>query len=276
MLDRSRETAPVLDRAPDGRGPRGGAVVTGGRRGIGRAICQELAAAGFDVAVVDIAAEEEGEAALADVRAAGRAAIYARRDISDTADNDGFVAGIEERLGEITCLVNNAGVQVSVRGDLLEVTEESFDRLISINLRGTFFLTQAVARRMVARRDVERRERSIITITSANAGLVSPEKGPYCISKAGLSMASQQFALRLAESDIGVHEIRPGLILTDMTADVRDRYSDAVEQGQLSAIRRWGQPSDIARGVASLATGAIPFSTGDIFNIGGGMQIHRL
>jgi NAD(P)-dependent dehydrogenase (short-subunit alcohol dehydrogenase family) len=144
-----------------------------------------------------------------------------------------------------------------------------------VNLRGTFFFTQAVARMMLSH-SVPLTERSIITITSANAGLVSPEKGPYCISKAGLSMASQQFAVRLADAAIHVHEVRPGLIRTDMTADVYEKYTAEVETGRVSAIRRWGQPEDIARGVAALATGAIPFSTGDIYNIGGGMQIHRL
>lgn len=257
------------------RPPRGVALVTGGRRGIGRAICRELAAAGFDLAVADLVDGDGAQETLEDIRSVGRKSVYYRRDISQTKDNDDFVRRIEEDLGNLTCLVNNAGVQVSVRGDLLEVTEQSFDHLISVNLRGTFFLTQAVARRMVAQ-PCSSAERSIVTITSANAGLVSPEKGPYCISKAGLSMASQQFALRLAEAGIRVHEIRPGLIRTDMTADVYEKYSAQVEQGRLSAIRRWGEPDDIARAVATLAIGAMPFSTGDIFHIGGGMQIHRL
>jgi NAD(P)-dependent dehydrogenase (short-subunit alcohol dehydrogenase family) len=209
------------------------------------------------------------------VRAAGGRAEFYQRDIAETSGNSEFVARIEAQLGETTCLVNNAGVQVSVRGDLLEVTEASFDRLIGINLKGAFFFTQAVAKAMVSRPQTFP-ERSIVTITSANAGLVSPEKGPYCISKAGLSMASQQFAIRLADVGIRVHEIRPGLIQTGMTADVRSRYSEQIEAGQLSAIRRWGQPEDIARGVATLATGGMPFSTGDIYHMGGGMQLHRL
>lgn len=254
---------------------RGLAIVTGGRRGIGRAVCCELGAAGFDVAVVDVVDDATAHETVEAVRAAGRNAGFYRRDISDTADNREFVARIENDFGAVTCLVNNAGIQVAVRGDLLEVTEESFDRLVGVNLRGTFFFTQAVARAMLAHPDPGH-ERSIITITSANAGLVSPEKGPYCISKAGLSMASQQFAVRLADGGIRVHEIRPGLIQTDMTADVYEKYSAQVAAGQLSAIRRWGQPDDIARGVSALAIGAIPFSTGDIYHIGGGMQLHRL
>ncbi|RWL44335.1 MAG: 3-ketoacyl-ACP reductase [Mesorhizobium sp.] len=256
-------------------GDRGLAVVTGGRRGIGRAICCELARVGFDIAIVDIVDDENASETVDLVSRLGRNSAFYRRDISETSGNATFVEGLERDLGEITCLVNNAGVQVSVRGDLLDVTEESFDRLIGVNLRGTFFLTQAVARAMLSRPQTTS-ERSVVTITSANAGLVSPEKGPYCISKAGLSMASQQFAIRLADAGIRVHEIRPGLIQTDMTADVYEKYSSQVEAGELSAIRRWGQPDDIARAVATLAAGGLPFSTGDIYHIGGGMQIHRL
>jgi NAD(P)-dependent dehydrogenase (short-subunit alcohol dehydrogenase family) len=234
-----------------------------------------LATAGFDIAVVDIVDDQNAHDTVDIARACGRHAGFYRRDISETAGNAEFVSSIEEQLGAVACLVNNAGVQVSVRGDLLDVTEETFDRLVGINLRGTFFFTQAIARAMLARPDPAH-ERSIITITSANAGLVSPEKGPYCISKAGLSMASQQFAIRLADAGIHVHEIRPGLIRTDMTTDVYEKYSARVEGGQVSAIRRWGQPEEIARAVATLATGAMPFSTGDIYHVGGGMQMHRL
>lgn len=254
---------------------RGLAIVTGGRRGIGRAICRELAVAGFDIAIVDIVDDESVRETLEIVRSSGRLAGFYQRDIAETAGNGQLISSMESDLGEVVCLVNNAGVQVSVRGDLLDVTEEAFDRLIGINLRGTFFFTQAVARAMVSRPQ-PLAERSIVTITSANAGLVSPEKGPYCISKAGLSMASQQFAIRMADAGVRVHEIRPGLIETDMTVDVYDKYSAQVEAGQLSVIRRWGQPEDIARGVATLATGGMPFRTGDIYHIGGGMQLHRL
>lgn len=254
---------------------RGVAIVTGARRGIGRAISLELAGAGFDVAVADVMSDEGGPETVRLVKALGRKALFFQLDISKTADYADFLASVETQLGPVNCLINNAGVQVSERGDLLDVSEESFDRLLDINLRGTFFLTQAVARKMVARTDAPE-DRSIVFITSANASLVSPEKGPYCISKAGLSMASQQFALRLAEHGIGVYEIRPGLILTDMTADVVERYNEGIESGTLSAIRRWGQPEDIARGIATLVTGGIPFSTGDVYNIGGGMQVPRL
>lgn len=254
---------------------RGAALVTGGNRGIGRAICIELAAQSFPVAFTDVVPESEAEATLVAVRRSSPDALYFRSDLSDTGGHARLVAAVESALGPIDCLVNNAGQQATVRGDLLDVTEADFDRLIAVNLRGTFFLTQAVARLMI-RRETSDASRSIITITSANAGLVSPEKGSYGISKAGLSMAVQQFAVRLAEAGIAVHEIRPGLIRTAMTAGVFDAYSRRVEDGQISPVRRWGEPEEIARGVAALAAGAIPFSTGDVFHIGGGIQIHRL
>lgn len=263
---------PLPDRPATAK--RGVAVVTGARRGIGRAICAALAEAGYDIAVIDISRDGAEETVDGVTGLGGKAGFY-EMDISRTQDFTKVMAAIEADLGPIDCLVNNAGVQVSERGDLLDVSEESFDRLLNVNLRGTFFFTQAVARRMVERAEPPE-HRSIVFITSANAHLVSPEKGPYCISKAGLSMASQQFALRLAEHGIGVYEIRPGLIRTDMTADVVERYSDGIENGTLSAIRRWGQPEDIARGIATLVTGGMPFSTGDVYNIGGGMQIPRL
>ncbi|MFC3072983.1 3-ketoacyl-ACP reductase [Shinella pollutisoli] len=267
------ETSPK-ERKPDGPA-LGVALVTGGRRGIGRAICLELAGRGFDIAFVDWVEDENVGETIALLAGTGRRAAFFPLDISSIDRHDAVVARIWEEFGPITCLVNNAGIQVSVRGDMLEVDEAEFDRLVSVNLRGTFFLTQAVARRMLAAA-APGVERSIITITSANAHLVSPEKAAYCISKAGLSMAVQAFAVRLAESGIRVHEIRPGLIETDMTAEVYDRYSPGILNGELCALRRWGEPSDIACAIATLATGGMPYSTGDIYNIGGGMQIPRL
>lgn len=250
----------------------GVALVTGGRRGIGRAICGELAAKGFDIAILDHVEDGAAET-VALVEASGQRALFLPLDISRTADHAVVLDKVEQYLGPVTCLVNNAGVMVSIRGDLLDADEAEFDRLVGINLRGTFFLTQAVARRMLGQPGVDR---SIITITSANAGLVSPEKGVYCVSKAGLSMAMQTFALRLAADGIRVHEIRPGLIATDMTAEVNAQYTPGIESGALCALRRWGEPAEIARAIGTLASGGMPYSTGDIYNIGGGMHIPRL
>lgn len=271
MEDATKEQ-PASAKRPRAR--FGVALVTGGRRGIGRAVCVELAARGFDLAVVDYV-NEGAQETIALVESFGRRARFLPLDISRTNDHAAVLDQASRDLGPITCLVNNAGVMVSVRGDLLDVDEAEFDRLIGVNLRGTFFLTKAVAREMLATPDPIA-ERSIITITSANAHLVSPEKGAYCVSKAGLSMAMQAFALRLAEGGIRVHEIRPGLIATDMTAEVRAHYSAGIESGALCALRQWGEPSDIAQAIGTLATGGMPYSTGDIYNIGGGMQIPHL
>jgi NAD(P)-dependent dehydrogenase (short-subunit alcohol dehydrogenase family) len=252
----------------------GVALVTGGRRGIGRAACLELARRGFDIAFVDI--EEDGDTRKTQsmVEALGRRVRFRAADIACTRSTAAAIDGFVKELGAITCLVNNAGVQVAVRGDPLDTDEAEFDRLVGVNLRGTFFVTQLVARHMLA--TAPEHPRSIITITSANAALVSPEKGAYCISKAGLSMAMQVFALRLAEAGIRVHEIRPGLIETAMTTDVLQQYSARIEDGSICALRRWGQPEDVAGAIGALATGAIPYSTGDVYHIGGGMQIGRL
>ncbi|SHO65760.1 NAD(P)-dependent dehydrogenase, short-chain alcohol dehydrogenase family [Pseudoxanthobacter soli DSM 19599] len=254
---------------------RGTALVTGGRRGIGRAICLALARRGFDIAFVDWVEDGNVDETLSLLATTGRNARFLPLDISLTNQHEAVIAQFADELGPINCLVNNAGIQVSVRGDMLDVDEAEFDRLVGVNLRGTFFMTQAVARRMIAA-PAAGSERSIITITSANAHLVSPEKAAYCISKAGLSMAMQTFAVRLAEAGVRVHEIRPGLIETDMTAEVYDRYSPGIRSGDLCALRRWGEPDDIAMAIAMLATGGMPYSTGDIYNIGGGLQIPRL
>lgn len=264
----------VDDPVHDGKVDYGTAIVTGGGRGIGRAICVALAERGFDVAVIDVAEDEVGQT-LAAVKESGQTGTFHKGDISDITTHGVLLDAIESSHERLACLVNNAGIQVAVRGDLLETKEEDFDRLVGVNLKGTFFLSIAAAGRMLG--DVQPvREKSIITITSANAGLVSPEKGPYCISKAGLSMANQLLAVRLASERIRVHEVRPGLIKTDMTRDVRDSYAQAISSGSICPMERWGEPEDIALGVATLACGDMPFSTGDIYNIGGGMQIPRL
>ena len=256
-------------------GGMGVALVTGGRRGIGRATCLALAQRGFDVAFIDIVDDDMAGETLAMIEDAGRQSVFIPFDIAAIDRHVTMVDEVEKVLGPISCLVNNAGIQVPVRGDLLDVAEDSFDRLLDVNLRGTFFLTQEVARRMVAA-PAGSTMRSIITVTSANAHLVSPEKGAYCISKAALSMAMQNFAVRLAEHDIRVHEIRPGLIETDMTTQVREHYSSGISGGAICPMRRWGTPKDIADAIGTLASGLLPFSTGDIYNIGGGMQIPRL
>ena len=250
------------------------ALVTGGRRGIGRGIAWALAAAGHDVAINDIVEDEAVAETLGGIAGHGGRGAFVQADVADAAGHGALLDAVEAALGPVSVLVNNAGVSVARRGDLLEVTPESFDRLVTINLRGPFFLTQAVARRWLAAADDGRR-RTIVTISSVNAEMASPNRGEYCIAKSGLPMMTKLFALRLAEAGIGVFEIRPGIIRTDMTAVAKDRYDTLIAEG-ISPIRRWGEPDDIGRAVAALASGAFPFTTGEVVHVDGGLGIARL
>jgi NAD(P)-dependent dehydrogenase (short-subunit alcohol dehydrogenase family) len=250
------------------------ALVTGGRRGIGAAIVQALAARGFDVVIADL--EAGADAAVKSVEAEGRRARFIRADIADIARAKPFVDQAWRAFGTLDCLVNNAGVQVQVRGDLLDVTPASFDRLVGINLRGTFFLTQEVARRMAAeKRGANGPHRSIVTISSVNAATAAINRGEYCLSKAALTMLNKLFALRLAEHGVHCYEVRPGVIATDMTKPAKERYDKFIAEGNIP-IARWGAPQDIGEAVASLASGALPFSTGDSFAIDGGLHIAKM
>ncbi|MFA5663481.1 3-ketoacyl-ACP reductase [Castellaniella sp.] len=250
------------------------AIVTGARRGIGRAIAYGLASAGFDLVLNDIVQDEAGAATLDGVRSRGARVEFVHADVADLGSHPHIVEQAYRAFGRLDCLVNNAGVQVRKRGDLLEVTPERFDEILGVNLRGNFFLTQLAARRMLAD-EAAGRHRSIVVLSSSNAHLVSVEKGEYCISKTGLSMMTKLFAVRLAEAGIMVYEIQPGLIRTDMTAEVREKYGRIIDEGA-SPVRRWGEPEDIGQTVVSLATGAIPFATGISLGIDGGLMIPRL
>lgn len=249
------------------------ALVTGSRRGIGRAIAFQLADAGFDIALNDIAPSDELEAATAQIRAKGRKAASIIADLSDLAQHTRLLDEAEAALGPITTLVNNAGVSVMNRGDLLDVSVESYDRCLDVNTRGTFFLTQAFAKRLLAR---ERKgpHHSIITITSSNAVAVSINRGEYCISKAGLSMASQLFAARLSNEGIGVYEIQPGFIATEMVAPSKARYDKLIEEG-LTTIKRFGEPEEVGRVVTTLAGGNLPYTSGQIIRVDAGLLTVR-
>jgi len=253
------------------------ALVTGGARGIGRGIARALAGQGFDVASVGMETPAEAAESIAEIRSHGRDALYVQQDIADIGAHAGLVESIRARLGPIDCLVNNAGVTSLVRGDMLELTPSSFDRSVAINLRGTFFLTQAVARLMIADRlqDERSRYRSIVTITSVNAEIVGLNRADYCMTKAALSMASKLYAARLAGDDIHVFEVRPGIIATDMTAPAKDTYDRLIEAGGVP-MHRWGVPDDVGAAVATIATGKLPFATGEVLNVGGGLHLHRV
>jgi NAD(P)-dependent dehydrogenase (short-subunit alcohol dehydrogenase family) len=250
------------------------AIVTGGRRGIGRAICYQLAEAGFDLLLNDMVADAALDDTVAGIRSRGAEVEAFPASIAELASHKGMVDAAYARFGRLDALVNNAGVQVRSRGDLLDVTPTHFDEIVGTNLRGNFFLTQHVASRMLGDGQATL-GRAIVIISSSNAVMASPEKGEYCLSKSALAMAGKLFALRLAEAGIAVFEIRPGLIRTDMTADVREKYGALINQG-ISPVRRWGEPEDVARAVRTLVLGDIPFATGIAIDIDGGLMIPRL
>ena len=246
------------------------ALVTGGRRGIGKAIALALAGGGFDVAVNDVADSSELEATVAEISALGVKSVAVIADISDPASHTAMLDGAEAALGSLTTLINNAGVSVLNRGDLLEVTPESYDRCLDVNTRGTFFLTQAFAKRLKPSAS----HRSIVTISSANAGGVSINRGEYCISKAGVSMMSKLFAARLSNEGVGVYEIQPGFIETDMTAPSKVRYDKLIEEG-LTVIRRFGRPDEVGRIALTLAQGLLPYTTGQVIQADAGLMMVR-
>jgi 3-oxoacyl-[acyl-carrier protein] reductase len=253
------------------------ALVTGGSRGIGLGIATALASSGFDVAINGRRDAPEAAEAIAQLQSAGVNVLYVRGDVADRAQRAGMIEQIERSFGRLDVLVNNAGVAPEVRADLLDASEESFDRVMAINLRGPYFLTQMVARWMVR----QRKERGegwrgcIINISSVSATAASVNRGDYCISKAGIAMATQLWAARLAEFGIDVYEIRPGIVATDMTAGVREKY-DRLIAGGLTVERRWGTPEDVGRAAAMLARGEISYATGQVLHIDGGMTIARL
>jgi 3-oxoacyl-[acyl-carrier protein] reductase len=252
------------------------ALVTGGSRGIGLGVAEALAREGHDLAVVGVRAEGEAAEALAGLRSAGAAVHYVQADIGDDDAADRIIAAVGGRFGRLDVLVNNAGVAPKERKDILEAGRESFDRLVRINLRGPYFLTQAAARLMLDQKAADPAFHGcIVFVTSVSASVVSTNRGDYCISKAGLSMAGQLWAARLAGEGITVYEVRPGVIRTDMTAGVTAKYDALFSQG-LALQNRWGTPADVGRAVAMLVRGDLPYSTGQVICVDGGMTVQRL
>ncbi len=253
------------------------AVITGASRGIGRAIAISLASEGFDIAAIARSVDSEGMQILgSEVEKRGSEFFPVGFDISCTTCQVEVVTNILERYGRIDFLVNNAGVAPLQRNDLLEMTEESYDRVMNINLRGPVFFAQKVAREMIwLKQQLSDFNPAIVFITSVSAVQSSTNRAEYCVSKAGLSMATKVFADRLAKEEIRVFEIRPGIIRTDMTIKVKDKYDKLISDG-LVPQKRWGIPEDLGKAVASLARGDWDFSTGAVFEISGGLNIQKL
>ncbi|MDR2419265.1 MAG: 3-ketoacyl-ACP reductase [Treponema sp.] len=248
-------------------------IISGGRRGIGRAIAVQLARDGFNVVINGTSPLDTGDE-LSDIRAAGDC-LYIQADIAKAVDRQRLVDETVQRFGAIHVLVNNAGVAPLERADLLEMSEESYDRVMNINAKAVMFLTQAVAKQMIKQEVYGKKRGTIINISSCSAAVSSISRGEYCISKASVSMLTMLYAARLARDGILVHEIRPGVISTDMTSGVKDKYDDLIQQGSFP-IARWGQPEDVAAAVSVFAGDAFLYTTGNYIDVDGGFHIRRL
>jgi 3-oxoacyl-[acyl-carrier protein] reductase len=255
------------------------AVVTGGARGIGLAISKQLAKEGYNLAVLGTSAEDKVKENLDQIQSYGNELIYVQGSLADEKDRERLLQTTLEYYGRVDVLVNNAGVAPKVRADILETTEESFDYVLDINLKGTFFLTQAVANQMLKQGKLEEKDSSyhpvIITISSMSEYTASINRGEYCISKAGLGMVTKLFADRLADEGILVYEIRPGIIRTDMTKTVTEKYDNLIAGGILPRSR-WGEPQDVADTVSVLCSGKLAYSVGQTIDVDGGFHIRRL
>jgi NAD(P)-dependent dehydrogenase (short-subunit alcohol dehydrogenase family) len=252
------------------------ALITGGSRGIGYGIAEHLARAGFDLAINGVRPEEAAREALDKLRALGAEVIYCPGDVASREARTEMLDKARGYFGQLNVLVNNAGVAPKERRDILEATEESFQHVLMTNLQGAYFLTQAAANWMIQQRaEGPDFTGCIVNVSSISTTVASVNRGEYCVAKAGLSMATQLFAARLGEYDIPVYEVRPGLIRTDMTAGVTDKYDKLIDDG-LCVQKRWGYPDDVGRAVAALARGDFPYSTGQVILVDGGLTLPRL
>ncbi len=254
-------------------GARPVAVVTGGRQGIGRGIALALAGAGFDIAVVDRTDDEIAAETLREIESRGAATLFLKCDLAELGDHDALIADLAGWRGSIDCLINNAAVPAPSRQDMLSLDSASFDQVMAVNLRGTFFLSQKVAAWMM--RHPSARARSLVFISSVSAEMASIERAEYCLSKAAVPMMVKLFTVRLAPEGIGVFEIRPGIIRTAMTAGMADSYGKRIEDGLVPG-GRWGDPADIGRIVVPLANGSHGFATGSVIHADGALHINRL
>ena len=251
------------------------ALITGGSRGIGLGIAECLAKIGFDLAINGVRPEAEVAETLENLKKLGGKVIYFPGNVGNTEDREAIINKVKSEFGYLNLFVSNAGVAPYVRADILESTEESFDRLININLKGVYFLTQSIANWMI---DLKAQnadfEANIVINSSISATVAGTARGEYCVSKAGLSMVAQLFAVRLGEYDIPVFEVRPGIIKTDMTAVVTEKYDKMLADG-LAVQKRWGTPDDVGKVVAAIAQNSFAYSTGQVFVVDGGLTLAR-
>jgi len=252
------------------------ALITGGSRGIGLGIAREMAVAGFDLAINGTREKKLVDPVLRELASTGNEVIYVRGDISRKSDRQSIYERVVRKFSQLNMLVNNAGISPATRMDMLDATEESFDRVMATNLKGSYFLTQLFARHMVEMKEKDPQFKGcIINISSVSSKVASTNRGEYCISKAGVSMATRLWAARLGEFDIPVYEISPGIIKSDMTAAVTEKYDRLIESG-ISIQQRWGLPEDVGKVAVAMATGAMPYSTGQVVMVDGGLSIRRL
>ena len=252
------------------------ALITGGSRGIGLGISNALVKQGYRVAINGLRPANQVVEPLNQLNSKGGDAIYCQGNVGNADDRLKIIENIKAKWGQLNLLVNNAGVAPKERKDILEADEKSFDLLMGINLKGPYFLTKQVANWMIDQKTKNPKDSfSIINISSVSATVASVNRGDYCISKAGMSMTTKLWAARLGEFDIPVYEIQPGVIRTDMTAGVSEKYDKMIAEG-LTLQKRWGQPEDLGKTVVALAEGAIPYATGQIINTDGGMTIQTL
>ena len=257
-------------------GERRIALVTGGGRGIGLGIARCLAQEGCDLAICGVREESAVAPAIRELEACGARVLYVQADVSQKEARRRLVQAVREHYGRLDVLVNNAGIAPRVRADLLEASEESFEEVMRVNLQGPYFLIQAVANWLIEqKKSMPSLAACIVNVTSISATVASTNRGEYCLSKAALSMATRLWATRLAEFDIPVYEVRPGIIRTDMTAGVQARYDHLIEQGLLLQAR-WGLPEDVGKAVAMLVRGDLPYSTGQVIVVDGGLTVARL
>ncbi len=252
------------------------ALVTGGTRGIGLGIAHALATAGFDLVLCGMRGEDAVGATLASLRDRGAEVLYTRCNVAERTERATMLGTIRARYGRLHVLVNNAGIAPRQRLDILEATEESYEEVMRTNLQGPYFLTQAAARWMIEqKRETPGWTGCIINVSSISATVASPSRGEYCLSKAGVSMATQLWAVRLGDLDIPVYEVRPGITATDMTAGVKAKYDQLIADG-LCIQKRWGTPGDVGMAVTALATGLFPYSSGQVIMVDGGLTRPRL